>query len=325
LGETKAVHMNIVFTVCNRHTLANAIILADSVIENEPASIFYFGWVDNVPLPVLPQNVKVLDVKDVEISGFREMCARYYDFELVAACRPWFAKKILKLEPDLSKLTFLAPASLLLSSFGKLQNTDSELFLTPNITGPLKADGRLDDKRILNVGMFNSGAWTLRKTTATEKLLNWWSHRTIDRAKFDLCNGMCMDQLWLNFAPIWVPQTFLIKKPEWQYGLHSVLNHKLEFENEIYKVDGAELVSADFTGLANFDPVWSDHVSLISVNVIFEKLYKTYAQKVSAFDTGRNYENIPGYGIVSNISSKRLLRKKLVVKLKAISDFIENL
>lgn len=316
--------MNIVFTVCDRHTLANAKVLADAVSQHEPDVIFYLAWVDTLELPVLSESIKVLDVADAGISDFDQMCARYYDFELLPACRPWFARKIQELEPAFDTLTFLAPTTYLFESFLKLQTVSADLYLTPNITEPLKKDARLDDKRILNIGMFHAGAWTIRRSRETTMLLDWWAHRTIDRARFDLCNGMCMDQLWLNYAPVWIPETTQLATPAWHYGLWSVLNHKLVSKNNRYLVGDQGLVSADFAGLTGFDPVWSDHVSLLSENAAFGNLYKDYSKKILTQKTSLTDENIPGYGVVVKISKQRLLRRNLVTKLRALNRFIDK-
>ena len=316
--------MDIIFTVCNRFTLPNAMVLAESVKLYQPDSIFYLCWMDSISLPALPEQIKVLDIADIDIPEFERMCERYYDFELVAACRPWFAKFILNRDSiDLQTLTFLTPTVLLL---GGMDSTplDCDLLLTPNIAAPLNKNPDLDDKRILNVGMFNSGSWTLRRGEATRSFVEWWANRTFDRAKYDLCNGMCTDQLWLNYAPVWVPNTNFNNAGTWQYGLRSILNHNLTFSDQQYFVDGKKLLSVDFTGLACFDPVWSDHVNLISLNPTFRKLLREYEKRIAALKIPSDYESSSPYGIVANVSRHRILRKKVVSALNSVMDFIDQ-
>lgn len=316
--------MNIIFTVCNRNTLAGAQVLAETVIRYQPDSIMYLCWVDTCALPALPDTIQVIDVSDVRIPGFKEMCDRYYDFELVAACRPWFALHIFgNRSIEFDTLTFLAPSSMLVRGIVPMPQ-EFDLCLTPNITGPLPRDPRLDDKRILNVGMFYSGAWSVRKSEATEKMLQWWASRTFDRAKFDLCNGMCMDQLWLNYAPVWVPQTTMRSNPGWQFGLRSVLSNPLKVVNGIYYAGDEPLISLDFTGLITFDPVWSDHVGLLSENRAFEKLFKEYKKKVEAAKVEIVAGKMGGYGIFPKISEHRLLRKRVAALLYTAVGYIDR-
>jgi hypothetical protein len=315
--------MNIVFTVCNRTQLPNALALGTALLRYHPDCVFYIGWVDTSPLPAVPKGFKVISVEKLQIAEWGEMCARYYDFELVAAARPWFAKGILKANPDCRLLTFLSPATMLYDSLHEIDDPDTEFFLTPHITGPLAASSNLDDKRILNIGMFHAGSWILRPGETTHKVLEWWSHRTLDRAKFDLCNGMCMDQLWLNYVPVWVEKTTRISHPGWFYGLHNVLNKTLSEKNGRFSVENEKLISADFSGLMHFDPVWSDHTGLLNGNAAFKKLYSAYVETVRTFDK-KSPDTIPGFGMIPKISNQRLLRKNITGRLKAITEYIDR-
>ncbi|SEI54421.1 hypothetical protein SAMN04487995_1268 [Dyadobacter koreensis] len=313
--------MNIIFTVCNRLQLPNAMALGTSVLQFHPDSVFYIGWADTVPLPKLQNGIKLISVEDIDVPEWGQMCSNYYDFEIVAAARPWFAKGILKKQKACEKLTFLAPTTLLFSSTQEIGNESAELLLTPHITKPLVNSKILDDKRVLNIGMFHSGSWVIKPGEETSKLLDWWSHRTIDRAKFDLCNGMCMDQLWLNYAPVWVKNTVQIQHAGWHYGLHSVLNKNLKEENGSFFVDDEKLISVDFAGLGNYHPVWSEHTRLVNQNNVFKKLLDKYQHSL------KKYEKIngePGFGRPSHISSRRVLRRNIAGKLKAITKFVDQ-
>lgn len=315
--------MNIFFTVCNRIQLPNALALGASVLQYNPGAVFYIGWADTLPLPEMQHGIRLIPVEDIQVPEWGQMCASYYDFEIVAASRPWFAKGLLKKHKDCEQLVFLAPTTLLFSSIQEVTQNTAELLLTPHISKPLADSKILDDKRILNIGMFHSGSWMIRPGQATTKLLDWWSHRTIDRAKFDLCNGMCMDQLWLNFALAWVSDTSQIRHSGWHYGLHSILNKVLHEENGLLFVDEEKLISIDFAGLGNYHPVWSEHTGLIRQNDTFQKLYAQYQQTLRKYDK-QKINGEPGYGKPSHISSQRVLRRNIAAKLKAITKFVDQ-
>jgi len=315
--------MNIIFTVCNRLQLPNALALGASVLQFQPDSVFYIGWADTVPLPKVQSAFKIISVEQIDVPEWGQMCSSYYDFELAAAARPWFAKGILKKHKDCSQLTFLAPTTLLFGSAKEITNHAAELFLTPHITKPLASSGILDDKRILNIGMFHAGSWIIRPGEAASKLLDWWSHRTIDRARFDLCNGMCMDQLWLNYAPVWVKNNMQIRHSGWHYGLHSILNKNLKEEQGSFFVDDEKLISVDFAGVENFHPVWSEHRGLIYQNSTFKKLSDQYQLTLKKYDKLK-INGEPGFGKPSNISSQRALRKNIAGKLRAITKFVDQ-
>ena len=315
--------MNIIFTVCNRTNLSNAITLGKSVMQH-PGNIFYLCWVDKVTLSKLPENIKLLTVSELDIPQWQQMTEHYYDFELLPACRPWFAKHLISLHPDKHTFAFFAPTVLLFKPIENIFDPNSGLLLTPHIAKPLEKSSILDDKRILNIGMFHAGSWILNKNEESLKFLDWWAIRTIDRAKFDLCNGMCMDQLWLNFALVRITNAHQIAHHGWHYGLHSVLNKKLDFQNEQYSVDGDPLISVDFAGLGFFDPIWSDHAALLSRNKTFKKLFSDYQKNLSSFRSFLPLESKPGYGLVPKINKNRMLRKKIKGKLKSITAFIDQ-
>jgi hypothetical protein len=314
--------MNIIFTVCNRSSLANALALANAAMQY-PGSIFYLCWVDNIEIPNLPGNVRLLPVSSLKLPQWEQMAANYYDFELLPACRPWFAKYLLETHADVNTLVFLAPTVFLYKSLDTIISNDAGMQVTPHITGALRKSDLLDDKRILNVGMFHAGSWVLRRNEKTSQFLNWWAERTLDRAKFDLCNGMCMDQLWLNFVLVRIPDAKQLTNEGWHYGLHSVLNKKIEHRNGEYAVNGQPLVSADFAGLEFFDPIWSDHAPLLAQSGLFKQLYSDY-QKVLALEKKGLPAGKPGYGRIPDIKTNRLLRKKITGSLRSITRFIDQ-
>lgn len=314
--------MNIIFTVCNRSSLTHALALADSVMQF-PGSVFYLCWVDTIELTNLPANIKLLPISAIQIAQWEQMTQNYYDFELLPASRPWFAKHLMALHPENDSFIFLAPTVYVYQSLDKIVSKNSDMLVTPHITSALKKSSILDDKRILNIGMFHAGSWVLNKSQQSLAFLDWWAERTIDRAKFDLCNGMCLDQLWLNFVLVRIHNTKQIVNPGWHYGLHAVPNKKLEYRNQDYFIGDQPLVSADFAGLDFFDPIWSDHAALLGSSGLFRKLYSDYKKVLASFKR-EVPAGQPGYGRNPKIGHNRLLRKKLAGNLVSITRFIDQ-
>ncbi|MCE6990284.1 hypothetical protein [Dyadobacter sp. CY323] len=316
--------MNIIYTVCNRTNLAHALALADSAFEFQPDHTFVLCWADSIPLKDLPGYIHLMSLSEVGILHWEEMASRYYNFELLSASRPAFALGLLKRYPDCAQITFLAPTVLLFHSFQDILTTDSDLFLTPNLTKPLPASGILDDKRILNAGMFHAGSWVLRPNAKTLKLLRWWANRTVDRASFNLCEGMNMDQLWLNYLPIWNKETTIIRHAGWHHGLQSVLSSKISKENERHIVEATDLITVDFAGLDFFDPVWSDHAALLSKDPVFKDLFKKYRQSVQHYAAKVPVGATPRYGKNIQIKKYRLFRNNIAKKLKTLTTYIDQ-
>jgi hypothetical protein len=316
--------MNIIYTVCNRKNLAHALTLADSVSKFQQGSAFHLCWVDSVPVKNLPSFIQLINISEVAIPGWEKMIASYFDFELLAACRPWVAQWLLNKYQECETLTFLAPTVVLFKSFDTILNQETDFFLTPNILKPLPKSSYLDDKRILNIGMYHSGSWILRNNAITKETLEWWGSRTVDRAAYDLCNGMNMDQLWLNYIPVWLPKTKVIDHPGWHFGLQAVLNNDLSLNGGQYLVNTQPLISVDFAGLTAFDPVWSNHYGLINKNILFKNLLGYYKKSLSGFQQLVPEATTPVYGNVPEIGKYRIIRNNLAGKLKAITTYIDQ-
>ncbi len=315
--------MTAFFTVCNRHQLPGAIALGKSILEHHKGAPFTIGWADSADVPGLPAGIDIIPVSDLELRQLPQMSGFYYDFELVHALRPWFARHLMERRPSVSNWVFLAPTVMVYRSFDHLFDPDYDLFLTPHIVQRLPESGGLDDKRILNIGMFHSNAWIARRSESVQNLLEWWSVRTIDRASFDLCNGMCLDQLWLNYAPIHVARSLVIRDPLWHLGLHNCLLHSLKFENDIPVVAGKRVYTVDFSGLLGYHPVWSDHAALVTGHSDWTSLAGSYFKNLETLKEFRLTGNA-GYGRPAPISSMRNLRKSVKSKLDHLVKLIDQ-
>lgn len=316
--------MNIAYTVCNRNNLPNALVLAESYLSHHPDRTFYIGWVDRPMLISLPANVQIIQITDTAIPDLKKMSGWYYDFEMVPACRPWFALYLLKQFPQIKRLSFFSPACFIHSKADEIERKCKSMLLTPNILKPLPENSILKDRNILNIGMVHAGSWIVRPNPQTIRFIEWWASRTYDRARFDLCNGMCMDQLWLNYALSWIEDAAYIQHSGWHTGLHSLPQHKITFIGKKPLVSEQELITTDFTGLADYHPVWSDHKKLLNTSKAFRKLLKGYHLEVSK-QSGLVSNAVPGYGIPTRISAFREARKGFARQLRSVTGFIDRI
>lgn len=312
------------FSVCNRHQLPEAIALGTSILAHHRNARYVIGFADEAQLPELPSGIRIIPAGQLALPGLEEMSARYSDFEFVHALRPWFARHLFRQASENTAWAFLAPEALVYSSFENILALPGDLLLTPNITRPLPASPHLDDKRILNIGMFHSNAWIARPTEKVRKLLDWWSARTVDRAFFDLCNGMCLDQLWLNYAPIHVPEWSLIRDPRWHIGLHNTLHTPFKMSEKMPVTGNGPVYTADFTGLHSFHPVWSDHTGLIAGNAGWKSIFRDYRTLIDQYAAFR-IAGTPQYGRPTPVPPMRKFRKSVKSGLDQIIHLIDHL
>ncbi len=316
--------MNAVLTVADRTQLPHALALGESLRLHHPDFEFILGWVDSWTVPNLPEWVKLLAVESVVAEPqWDAMQEIYADFELTVACRPFFARHVLNDHRDCQQLIFLAPTVQVFASLSPIMSDDALLRLTPHRLGPLPAGSRLDDKRVLNIGMFHSGSWVISAGPATIAMLDWWCTRTTDRAQFDLCQGMCLDQLWLNYLPIYHERVEIIRHDGWHFGLHAVADLPILHSNGQYSIGDAPLLTLDFAGLVSYHPVWSDHTDLARKGPLLLDLQRAYRARLSKMP-----QPSPGsgarFGRPTRVKSGRGIRKRLVRGLGSLIHRIDT-
>ncbi len=315
--------MKITYTVCNRDQLPHALCLGESLFAHNPDRKFVLGWVDPAPLPALPEWVQLVRVESVRIPGWETMVSNYYSYELVAACRPFFGQHLLREYPACTELIFLSPTTFVLQSLDSVIEPGAFMQLTPHQVRPRMDSEVLDDKGILNIGMYTSGGWIMQPDGQQDRLFDWWCARTQSRGYFNLCEGMCMDQLWLNYVPIYFDKIKTIRSESWRIGLYNFLGLEISAKKYSYYVQTEKLLSVDFAGLEGYDPIWSNYEELSKKNPVWKDLRKKYREKVGAFQLESKDGNSP-YGKPIEIKSYRSSRKKGINFLKRLIAQIEN-
>lgn len=315
--------MKIAFTVCNRYQLSHALVLAYSLKKYNPNRTFFLGWVDRMQLPDLPDWINAVPVESLEIADWTGMEQRYYDFELVAACKPFFARHILTAFQGCEELTFLSPTTQVFDSLDLVADQSAFLQLSPQRLRPISLPaGRLDDKRILNTGMYQAGSWLMHPDGQETAFLNWWVERMTDRGYLDLCAGMCLDQLWLNYLPIFYERVETIRNPGWNYGLQAVPDSGLALSDGGYFIDGVPLICLDFAGLEGYHPVWYDHADSVKGLDFWPELRQCYRGYLRKFTLSSDRFSLP-YGIPTAVRPGRRYRKQAVHFLENVIRHIE--
>lgn len=316
--------MKIAFTVCNRQQLSHALCLGQSLLRHNPDRRFIIGWVDPTLPDTLPDWLTLIRVEDLAIPDWSAMIARYFDFELVAACKPFFARHILENHPACTELMYLAPTVWVLGALNPITQPDTLMQLTPHRLKPIARPGQLDDKRILNMGMYHAGSWIIHPTGQEKVLLDWWCERTPDRAYLNLCRGMCLDQLWMNYLPILYSGISIVRNSGWHYGLHAVLGTAFSKSDAGYSVDGQPLITLDFAGMEDFHPIWSVHMHLIDEVPYWQEIRVAYRKQLKSFPLPRISSAPSAYGHPATLKSFRRERKQLVTLLKSLVGRIER-
>src|SRR5688572_5575766 len=175
----------IAFTICSNNYLPKAIILGNSLLENNPAITFAViimdrksKKIDYGPL----RHFELIYIEDIfpQVSQLR---GKYNIIEFCTAVKPlifqyFLSKKdydiVLYFDPDIKVYNKLDPV------FEQLKSC--QIVLTPHILTPIPSDGFYpDDNAFLIYGIYNLGFLGVRKGKESAKMLEWWKNHTITK------------------------------------------------------------------------------------------------------------------------------------------------
>ena len=205
----------IIFTVCTNNYLAQACVLAKSVKNMAPDYSFYLFLADEfnseidynafeninfINWQLLPIDIEDLKNKFdvVELNtGIKASCFKYL-------FNHFSAEIVHYLDPDIRL-------------FSSLDNLDSHfnqasILLTPHVFNPIKwQDGSPNENLFLRHGLYNLGYLGLKKSAAATATLDWWEDRCLKMGFNNPKYGFFVDQLWMNYIPLFHPhETFII-------------------------------------------------------------------------------------------------------------------
>ena len=148
-------------------------------------------------------NAEIVEIRAIE-PHINELSEKYNIIELNTCVKPraieYFfrersADTVIYLDPDIKLFRPLTEI------YAELQNFS--ILLTPHIYTPIPIDGKKPgENTFLNYGIYNLGFIALRKSDEASKLVRWWKYRTYEAGFFDPAEGLFVDQLPLNHAPI---------------------------------------------------------------------------------------------------------------------------
>jgi len=197
--------MNFIFTVCSNNYLAQASILANSVNRHQPDTSFVIILCDvkRNEIDYSDISAEVIEIGAIE-HRIDELSVKYNIIELNTCIKPraieYFfeerkADTVIYLDPDIKLYRQLSEIYTNLPKF--------PILLTPHIYNPIPIDGKKPgENTFLNYGIYNLGFIALGRSEEVDKLVAWWKYRTYEAGFFNPEDGLFVDQLPLNHAPI---------------------------------------------------------------------------------------------------------------------------
>jgi glycosyltransferase involved in cell wall biosynthesis len=242
-------------TIIARNYLAQARVLARSFKQAHPDGDCTVLVIDDPAGYIDPaaEDFELLTLDDIGLPDAERMAAFYDVMELSTAVKPWLLRTLLA-RPGVDAVAYLDPD---IQVFAPLNKIDEEakrhgIVLTPHFTAPLPRDGRHpSEEDILLSGTYNLGFIGLGAGGTADALLDWWSERLENECLNDPANGHFVDQRWIDLAPGFWPDLFLLRETTYNIAYWNLPTRTLETDGAGYKVDGEELRFFHFSG---YDP-----------------------------------------------------------------------
>jgi len=253
--------MRIAFTLCSNNYLAQAKALGDSLLEHNPSWKFVIGLVDKKTVDIdydFFRPHEVVEAEFIGIPNFGDLCERYDIIELNTAVKPFFFKYVFKEYPEVQGALYLDPDVMV---FGSLESVYSDLekhsmVLTPHILSPIPLDGREPCENVfLTYGTYNLGFIGVANQPEGRRFLDWWGDRTFSLGYIKTEQGMFVDQLWLNLAPVFFANVKVSLDPGLNVAYWNLHERKISRRNDAYFInDKFPLVFFHFSSYRLADP-----------------------------------------------------------------------
>ena len=326
--------MKLAFTICSNNYLAQAITLRDSFLSHHPGYRFFIGLVDsldNISQLILDTD-DFIPVSNLMIPEFKEMSERYNITELNTSVKPFYFEYFFeKYDPDW--IFYIDPDIFVYSNFKEVEfelSSWKEVVLTPHILSPV-GDW---DLCYIREGIFNLGFVAFNNLSSVKIFLKWWQSKMISQGFFSYEKNMFYDQLWMNFAIVFLKQPYILTHSGYNvsgWNLHERL--LLKNKNEFYVNDlTTKLIFYHFSGL-NFDNC-TEEISKHSPGITtlnrkdLEEILTIYKRTVINNNLKIYTEITPIYKHLQYGTLKKLYNKvifKIIMVLKKIILKLDNL
>jgi hypothetical protein len=283
---------NIAFTICSINYLSQAKTLGESLLKHNPHYQFFIGLTDKIAESEIDPNLlpkfPIVEVHELDIQGFADMYDRYNITELNTAVKPFFLSYFYEKHPNAKTVSYFDPDIEVFQPFTALDESLAKysLVLTPHSLSPYPDGLNPKERDLLNTGVFNLGFIGTSRSETTTEFLNWWQQKLRYECYIDLANGMFVDQLWVNFAPIFWENVFILRHLGYNMAYWNLHERQLSDANNQYWVNKTEpLVFFHYSG---FNPTKPEHISKYQNRYEFANrpdistLFENYGQTLSA-------------------------------------------
>lgn len=311
--------MKLVFTICSNNYLAQAKILGDSLLEENPNYKFIIGLCDELSDDIdysFFDNVEIIPVSQINIYCFNQIIEKYDIIELNTSIKPSFFKFLINKYCNLETIIYFDPDIQIFNKLSLLEEylMHDDILITPHVLNPIGVDDLSPSENLfLNFGIYNLGFLAVNpKSQNVLSLLDWWEEKTLKIGYNRVSEGLFVDQLWINLVPIFFKKVKILS----EYGFNAA-PWNLHERNLVNKRDGQYLMS-DNSKLVFY------HFSSYNYKIpeLFSKSYNRYNSVILTNEIKEIYRDYHSNLLVnkvqffSNIKCCYIENKKLKIKKK---------
>lgn len=216
--------MKLIFTICSNNYLAQAKALGDSIKKTNPDYSFFIGLVDHLSSEINYEKEighPIILAHEIGIPDFESLWKKFNIIELNTCVKPFYLEYFTQKYEDLTHLMYFDPDTFVFGDIKDIENeleNDKEIILTPHILTPIQLDGKSPNEPLfLNHGLYNLGFIGIKNPKNNTAFFKWWGERTYHSGYDKIAEGLFVDQLWMNFTPIYFGNVVVSKN----YGLNA--------------------------------------------------------------------------------------------------------
>ena len=249
---------NVIFTICAKNYLAQALTLRESVYIHNPEVDFYLFISDLNDSDIVPDFV--VELNDDWIPNWKQMAFKYNVIEFSTSIKPFCINKLFLEGYD--QVIYLDPDTYVTSNLKPIFNMlgDNSIVLSPHYCNiQTQYSGSVTEEELLWVGIYNLGFCAISNNSVGHKIVAWWCNRLADKCYADHKDGLHVDQKWMDFIPCFFPNDTLITH---HMGINPAIwnlhERELEIDNSgkyyIRNIETQELFPLLFFHFSGFDP-----------------------------------------------------------------------
>jgi hypothetical protein len=236
----------IAFTICSNNYLAQASVLVQSFLQQNPDFEFYIGLVDIIQPSIkypTAEKLHILPCAEVVPSHqLKKMVAVYKIVELNTSVKPFYINYFFSKHHE-CKVIYLDPDIYVYHRFDEIVDLlDTYNFvITPHILSPIPLDEQYPQERLfMKFGIYNLGFIALRKSEESISFVMWWKERLAILCYSEPEIGVFVDQSWVGLLPAFFPKVYISHHP----GMNAAF---WNLHERFYKsIEGKVYVNNDF-------------------------------------------------------------------------------